>query len=132
MLTLFFILTLLVIGHFVADFCDFMYLGGIYRRILKAKLEYKGLYWLYVHGLVNGICYGLIAALFVTITSPIVLVVICIETILHGGIDHLKSFYYHKNSISYTDKGYWVALGIDQMLHYFTIIGLTYLIYAFA
>jgi len=128
MITLFLILLLLITAHFVADFCDFVY-GGLYKKILVAKIEYKNLYWLYIHGLVNGLVYGLIAALFVPIISWIVLGVILIETLTHGAIDHGKSWIYRKYNLSYMNKGYWIFLGVDQLLHYIVILGLGFLIF---
>lgn len=112
------LMTLLVIKHFVADFV---------LQTNQMVLE-KGHY-----GAQGGVNHASIHAfltllvLFFTVpVSSIILVLALVDGIIHYHIDWAKMNI--SQGLTPKDSKFWLWLGVDQMLHYLTYIGIIYAI----
>jgi hypothetical protein len=115
------LLALLQIKHFYADFVLQTYMQTVKKGV-----------WLHPIGVSHSIehaCCSLIALLifsfFVTISLPMVLLVVLSEGILHYIIDFTKVKYGCKDN---TKPIFWSQFGLDQLLHQLTYLLMVYII----
>jgi hypothetical protein len=112
--TVFILLALFGIKHFIADFLmQYPYM-----------LQEKGIY-----GATGGVHHALIHASF----TSLILVFFCFDAntiialsfadfVLHYHIDYFKQ--YLNKGLTPADRKFWVWLGLDQALHYLTYVGI--------
>lgn len=112
-LTLF---TLLILKHFLADFVFQT------NKMVMEKGNY-GAFWGILHSLVHAVLTGLVFyAIFTDIVS--VLLLAFIDGIVHYHIDWAKMNINKNRSLTPADDAFWFWLGVDQLMHYLTYIGL--------
>jgi Protein of unknown function (DUF3307) len=105
----------LMIKHAIADF----YLQTPYQYLNKGSYGHPG-------GLLHaGIHVALTPLVYLVLVPASLLVASLIalgEFALHYHVDWLKEQITHRNGLTAQDRGFWYALGADQLIH-----GLTYL-----
>lgn len=105
----------LMVKHAVADF----YLQSPYQYLNKGTYGHPGGF---LHA---GIHIALTPLVYLVLVPGSLLVAGAIalgEFLLHYHIDWLKEQIMHRNGLTAQDRGFWYALGTDQLIH-----GLTYL-----
>lgn len=106
---------LLMLKHTVADF----YLQTPYQYLNKGKYGHPG-------GVLHSGIHTALTPLVYLILVPGSLLgagaIALAEFLLHYHIDWLKEQVTHRNGWTAQDRGFWLALGTDQLLH-----GLTYI-----
>jgi Protein of unknown function (DUF3307) len=106
----------LMLKHAVADF----YLQSAYQYLNKGSYGHPG-------GLLHSAIHVALTPLVYFVIAPasllLALVIAISEFLLHYHIDWLKEQVTHRNGWTAQDRGFWYALGTDQLLH-----GLTYLV----
>ena len=106
----------LMFKHAVADF----YLQTPYQYLNKGKYGHPG---------------GIIHAGITALTPPVYLVLLpgslliaagleLGEFVVHYHIDWLKEQFTHRNGWTTSDRGFWFALGTDQLVHGLTYLGI--------
>jgi hypothetical protein len=112
------ILGLFVVKHFIADF------PLQYPRHYTVKGTY-GQWGGIEHALIHGAFTAVILSVFVPI--DLVLQMAAIDVLVHYHIDWAKmNVNRHFGWGPLTHEEFWVALGVDQLLHYLTYIGIVY------
>jgi len=120
-LTVFILLALFGIKHFIADFVmQYPYMirekgiygatGGLHHAIVHACLTF----FVLVMACVNGANGFIIIALSFA------------DFVLHYHIDYFKQKL--NRGLTTADRQFWIYLGLDQALHYLTYIGIIYVI----
>jgi hypothetical protein len=105
----------LMLKHAVADF----YLQSAYQYLNKRRYGHPG-------GIVHSAIHVALTPLVYLVIAPSLLLALGIaasEFLLHYHIDWLKEQITHRNGWTAKDRGFWYALGADQLVH-----GLTYLV----
>jgi uncharacterized protein DUF3307 len=105
----------LMLKHAVADF----YLQSAYQYLNKRQYGHPG-------GIVHSAIHAALTPLVYLVIAPSLLLAFGIaasEFLLHYHIDWLKEQITHRNGWTAQDRGFWYALGADQLVH-----GLTYLV----
>jgi hypothetical protein len=106
----------LMFKHAVADF----YLQTSYQYLNKGKYGHPG-------GIIHaGIHTALTPLVYLVLVPGSLLIAAALalgEFVLHYHIDWLKEQVTHRNGWTTSDRGFWFALGTDQLVH-----GLTYLL----
>lgn len=126
------LITLLIINHFFIDFLtqtSWMYLN-------KGKYGHWGGI---MHATEHGVSSWLVTYVFCILvykgdqdmTMYITLALGLLNAVLHYHIDWFKVWYNTKKHYSFYTEEYWVMLGIDQMLHKLTYVGMAAIILAF-
>jgi hypothetical protein len=109
--------TLLVIKHFIADFLlqtDTM---------VKEKGTYRASGGVY-HSLIHAIfTFSIVAGMF---SVPLGIFASAIDFIVHYHVDWAKMNI--SRNLTPANKEFWIWLGVDQLLHYLTYIGIVYVI----
>jgi hypothetical protein len=106
----------LMAKHMVADF----YLQTPYQYLNKGSYAHPGgIIHSAIHVALTPVVYLLLAPASILLAVGIALG----EFILHYHIDWLKEQVTHRNGWTVRDRGFWYALGTDQLVH-----GLTYLL----
>ncbi|MGZ8415594.1 MAG: DUF3307 domain-containing protein [Methyloceanibacter sp.] len=106
----------LMFKHAVADF----YLQTPYQYLNKGKYGHPGGF---IHA---GIHTALTPLVYLVLLPGSLLIAVGLalgEFVLHYHIDWLKEQATHRNGWTTSDRGFWFALGTDQLVH-----GLTYLL----
>jgi hypothetical protein len=114
------LLILFQIKHFV---CDWVIQT-------KEEVKYKGVY-LHPVGVLHSLKHAL-ATLIITnyfFSSDIAILFTFIDGISHYHIDWLKQSIGKKLNLSIEDNRFWIAIGLDQMLHQFIYITIIYIAY---
>lgn len=104
-----------MLKHAVADF----YLQSAYQYLNKRRYGHPG-------GIVHSAIHAALTPLVYLVIAPSLLLAFGIaasEFLLHYHIDWLKEQITHRNGWTAQDRGFWYALGADQLVH-----GLTYLV----
>lgn len=116
--TVFLLLALFGIKHFIAD----------YLMQFEYMLREKGIY-----GATGGIHHSLVHASFTFLilvffcTDANVLIALALlDFAIHYHVDFFKQ-QLNKN-LTTADRNFWVLLGLDQALHYLTYIGIIYVV----
>jgi Protein of unknown function (DUF3307) len=106
----------LMCKHAVADF----YLQSAYQYLNKGTYGHPG-------GIEHSAIHVALTPLVYLVIAPasllLALIIAISEFLLHYHIDWLKEQVTHRNGWTAKDRGFWYALGTDQLLH-----GLTYLV----
>ena len=106
----------LMFKHAVADF----YLQSAYQYLNKGSYGHPG-------GIMHSAIHVALTPLVYLVIAPasllLALGIASSEFVLHYHIDWLKEQITHRNGWTAQDRGFWYALGTDQLLH-----GLTYLV----
>lgn len=114
--TAFVLLLLLAVKHLIADF------------VLQSQyiLEFRRFYGHPAGLLHTGIhLVGTLIALVIVGTPPMLIgQMLVVEGLVHYHVDWAKDNFVIKMGITQSDRGFWIALGADQMLHQLTYIGL--------
>jgi hypothetical protein len=108
-------LAVLMLKHAVADF----YLQSTYQYMNKRHYAHPG-------GILHSAIHVALTPLVYLVIAPSLLLAFGIaasEFLLHYHIDWLKEQITHRNGWTAQDRGFWFALGTDQLVH-----GLTYLV----
>ena len=107
----------LMFKHAVADF----YLQTPYQYFNKGKYGHPG-------GLIHaGIHTALTPLVYLVLLPGSLLVAAGLalgEFVAHYHIDWLKEQFTHRNGWTTSDRGFWFALGTDQLLHGLTYLGI--------
>lgn len=115
----------LMFKHAVADF----YLQTSYQYLNKGRYGHPG-------GIIHaGIHTGLTPLVYLVLLpgSLLIAAVIAIsEFLLHYHIDWLKERITRKNGWTPQDRGFWYALGTDQLVHSLTYLGIVAALIALA
>jgi len=114
------LLTLLVIKHFLADFVFQTNTMVMEKGIYGAKW---GIYHSAVHAFLTGI-------VFYTVLVDLYSIVLIafIDGVVHYHIDWAKMNINKNRKLTPADQPFWFWLGLDQLAHYLTYIGLVALI----
>jgi len=104
--------TAFIIKHFICDFP------------LQRGYQFRNK-WRYGHP--GGLLHAGIHAtgtLFVIawISAPAGIIAAAADGIIHYHIDWVKSGLNHRLQLTHEQNGFWVLLGVDQMLHYLTYV----------
>lgn len=115
--SIFVLLALLFVKHWYIDFVDQD----------NEEVQHKGIYlnWL---GVKHSLKHGLATAIIFSFTgiSPVVYVIIgLIDFLIHYHVDWMKMNWGNRDI---TTPQFWNHLGQDQMAHYFTYLGLVWLV----
>lgn len=114
------IITLLIIKHFFADFVlqmDYMVMQkGSYGE--RGGLD---------HSAIHACFTAVIAWMFIPFLGTVLLIGL-VDGIIHYHIDWAKMNI--TRGLTPKDKPFWVWLGVDQLLHYLTYVGITFWILA--
>ncbi len=126
---LFIITLLLLIAHFIGDFCYFY--KPLHLKIQNAKVAYTNIFYIWVHGFLNAFIYSIVAAIYVKVPIAIVFVFL-IEFISHSLFDITKSWLNNFKKLDITNYWYWFILRLDQLLHCIVLLYLAHTIYFFS
>lgn len=114
--TVLILLSLLFIKHYYVDFID----------QTNDEVKYKGIY-LHLDGVGHSISHGSITAVllcFFTTIEFAFFIGFC-EILVHYHIDYVKTKYGNKDI---QNSKFWYHLGLDQLLHYLTYLGIAKII----
>jgi hypothetical protein len=107
----------LMFKHAVADF----YLQTSYQYLNKGKYGHPG-------GIIHaGIHTALTPLVYLVLVPGSLLIAAALalgEFVLHYHIDWLKEQVTHRNGWTTSDRGFWCALGTDQLVHGLTYLGI--------
>ena len=119
--TIFLILLLLMICHYLADFTALST-----PWMLQAKQYGKPLFPILVHAFVHAVLMGSVLLLFVEFSIAFRL--FGIQLIAHFSFDTLKGRLngWYPILQDNTKRGYWMVLGFDQFMHHATILIMVY------
>jgi len=117
-LTVFILLALFGIKHFLADFLM------QYEYMLKEKGIYGAVGGVH-HAMLHGAFTFLILIFFVT-NADLALGLAALDFFIHYHIDFVKQQW--NRGLTTADRNYWLLLGADQCLHYLTYIGIIYVV----
>jgi hypothetical protein len=112
------VLGALLFLHFKHFVCDFP-LQSDYQIRMKRVYGHPG-------GLTHAALHALATVPVFVILSPsvgVALTIVVSEFLLHYHIDWLKEKILAKRDLNPGDRDYWRTIGIDQMLHNFTYVG---------
>jgi hypothetical protein len=114
------LLTALIIKHFLADFP------------LQTPYQYKNKHIFahpggILHASIHGALTWLVLGLLISFTDKYILILVISEIIIHYTIDWGKQNINLKFNLTTNSKYFWWFLGLDQLLHYLTYIGIAYL-----
>ena len=114
------ILGLFIIKHFIADYP----LQHARHYTVKGTYgEWGGI----EHALIHGAFTAVILAVFVPL--DLVLKMTAVDVIIHYHVDWAKmNVNRHFNWGATTHNEFWISLGVDQLLHYLTYLGIVYYI----
>jgi hypothetical protein len=114
MIEILILLVLLQIKHWLIDF--------VYQT--DDMIKHKGLYGHSI-GLEHSLWHGAASVVILTLFTPIEWAVILavVDFVVHYHIDFIKMRY---GETDVTSKKFWHHLGLDQMLHQLTYIGIIY------
>ncbi|MDB5598169.1 MAG: uncharacterized protein JWN71_213 [Xanthobacteraceae bacterium] len=109
-------ITLLLVKHFVCDFVlqtvRHVQFKGIYGH--PAGIEHSA-----IHAIGTAPCLWLFGA------TPLMIVAIAAaEFVVHYHVDWLKEQIGHRTGWTAADKGFWIAIGADQLVHNLTYVGI--------
>jgi hypothetical protein len=116
-LTLLVLLALLSVKHFLADF--------VFQS--QHMIETKGIYGA-SGGLHHAFVHGMLTAFVLLPIIPQVIIVLqlaFVDAFLHYHIDWAKMKIGRKYNYTPSDRAFWFWIGLDQLLHYLTYIGIT-------
>ena len=128
-ITLFWILLLLTIAHFIGDYC--YVIKWLHNKIQNAKINCNDYGYFFVHGALNGLIYAGVAAIFAWHLPWIIITVFLLEFVSHTGIDWMKSNINRKLKLQPTKWLFWFFLGLDQFFHSIFLLLVAFAIYAF-
>ena len=107
----------LMFKHAVADF----YLQTPYQYLNKGKYGHPG-------GIIHaGIHTALTPLVYLVLLPGSLLIAAGLalgEFVVHYHIDGLKEQFTHRNGWTTSDRGFWFALGTDQLVHGLTYLGI--------
>jgi hypothetical protein len=111
------LITLLLLKHFIIDFVfqtdDQVKSKGIYGNITGIS-----------HSFEHGAMTMFILSLFFSINLS--LIIGCIDMIIHYHIDWIKMKFGNRDI---TKSAFWMQLGLDQLMHQLTYIGIVYYVF---
>lgn len=117
-MTALWILSALLIKHFVCDFCLQT------PRMVADKAVYMargGWSHAFDHFL------GTLLALLLCGIGPIAFSLAVVDMLIHYHIDHIKAYESKKHNLTSSDRSYWIAMGADQLAHQLTYVLIVYL-----
>lgn len=112
------LVTLFLVKHTIADY--FLQYGWM----IKDKGSY-GKWGGIAHAKLHGFFTILILLLFIDPYYAFLYGVL--DSIVHYHVDYVKSNFWKSRNLTAQDQAYWVAHGVDQLLHLLTYIGIIYL-----
>lgn len=110
-------LTFLTIKHTIADF----FLQPAYQYKNKGIYGHPGGL---LHALTHIICSTPVFFIIAPAGIMMALLILSAEFLLHYHIDWLKTNFVKWNGLHAKTEGFWYAIGIDQMAHQLTYIGM--------
>ena len=120
-----FAVAVLMLKHAVADF----YLQSAYQYLNKGSYGHPG-------GLLHSAIHIALTPIVYLVIAPasllLALVIAISEFLLHYHIDWLKEQVTHRNGWTAQDRGFWFALGTDQLVHGLTYLAIVALLIAYA
>lgn len=119
--TVFTLLALFGIKHFIADFVM------QYPYMIREKGIYGatgGLHHAFVHASLT--FFVLVFACVTDANGFIIIALSALDFVLHYHIDYFKQQL--NRGLTAADRQFWIYLGLDQALHYLTYIGIIYVI----
>lgn len=115
------LVTLLLVKHAVADF----FLQRAF--MFKDKHVYGGL-----GGISHACIHGFLTFVAVVICLPqhwfLAVIVGKIDAVIHYHIDYAKSNWNVKTQANPSETRYWVAFGLDQLLHHLTYVAIVFVL----
>ena len=114
------LLTLLMFKHTVADFY-------IQRSFMFADKHIYGAPGGLTHAGMHGI--GTAIVLFSFFSPAAVLLVACLDSIVHYHVDYAKSKIQLAKNYTINDTKYWILFGTDQFLHFVTYVVILVMLY---
>lgn len=109
------ILALLLIKHYFADFI----LQSHYQLINKG---FYGHWGGILHALIHAI--GTIIVFIIFVDWQAALIVGLVDGLIHYHVDWLKAQINKQYDLTVRDRGFWIVLGCDQLMHQLTYVGL--------
>ena len=106
----------LMLKHAVADF----YLQTPYQYLNKGTYGHPGGF---IHAGIHAVLTPFVYLVLVPSSLLLVLAITIGEFAVHYHVDWMKEQVMHRNGWTAHDRGFWYALGTDQLVH-----GLTYLV----
>jgi hypothetical protein len=113
------LITLLILKHTVADY--FMQYGWMIRD--------KGTYGAW-GGIAHSGYHGLLTfAVLLLFPIPVVYALLLSigDSVIHYHVDYTKSNFWKSKNLTAMDQQYWIAHGVDQLLHMLTYVGIVIL-----
>lgn len=101
-----------VVKHFICDFP----LQTPYMFLNKGKYLHPG-------GIVHACVHGM-GTLFICTIFGLPTIVVLIDAFVHYHIDWAKVRLNDHRKLTPQTDGFWILLGLDQMLHYITYVGI--------
>lgn len=112
------LVTLFIIKHTCADY--FLQ----YSWMIKDKGTY-GAFGGFAHAKLHGILTFVILAFFISPFAAFALA--ALDSVVHYHVDYVKSNFWKNKHLTAMDQQYWIAHGVDQLMHLLTYIGIIYI-----
>lgn len=112
------ILTALLVKHFVCDYCLQTPKMIADKAIYMARGGWS-------HAWDHALGTGLVLMLFGI--GPVALSLAVVDMLIHYHIDHIKAYETKNHGLTAQDKPYWIAMGLDQLAHQLTYVLIVYL-----
>lgn len=113
------LLTLLQLKHFL---CDWVFQTDY-------QIKYKGQY-MHPGGIEHSLQHAVLTALAVAAVNPShSLMMGAIDGLIHYHVDWLKQNLCSLWRLTTHDKGFWVMIGADQLVHQITYLAITFLVF---
>ena len=107
----------LMFKHAVADF----YLQTPYQYLNKGTYGHPGGF---LHAGIHAVLTPFVYLVLVPSSLLLVLGITLAEFVVHYHVDWLKERVTHRNGWTSQDRGFWFALGTDQLVHGLTYVGI--------
>ncbi len=109
------------IKHFFADF--------VFQS--QSQFKYKHIYGHWgglAHAGIHGVCSVPVFLILPAASLLVAVSLISAEIIVHYHLDWLKKNYVLNKGLTTRNRRYWIAFGLDQLLHMMTYIAIIYLL----
>lgn len=115
------LLILLIVCHFVADYCLTT------PQMLAAKASGKRLHHIVLHAGVHAVLMGIVFLIYGT-DLQLVAILFSIELVSHFVIDYMKGLAGRcfPACADVKKKAFWVVYGLDQLLHLLVIVAMVW------
>jgi len=74
---------------------------------------------------------SIVPLLVLTRSLPVIGTIVIIEFLLHYHVDWAKARVDERYGWTNQDKGYWIVLGLDQLIHQLTYLAITWIVIAY-